>query len=259
MRKIYTKYTKKEIIEQFLHKEKGMYYQKHCLKDSSKTKKEDGDDEEYCVEIIASLLNNGTIKLNYYKDDGQIPFRNNFHFEDHDGNYGTSKTSEKALCRNWYNKGFPKLKNIEGKEIQLGEIIDYESNLCGKKVNIDLTSVNGNTMYLIEVKGEKGNGTCYHTGETLLRAALEINTYYKTLKENGLLDNFKQNLASKNRTIKQEINEVKKVIIFPDNPNDFAYGTMIRNGKKLFPQVYKYLEDNEIIVLTYRNNYKFKD
>jgi hypothetical protein len=85
-------------------------------------------------------------------------------------------------------------KRLVGIEIGvLGKVLDFQIPLKDSKLNkglgkIDLLSFNNrtNTFYLIEFK--------YNTNkETLLRASLEIYTYYKSIDQGKLVSDFLQN------------------------------------------------------------------
>ena len=155
-------------------------------------------------EIIAQYVLNKNIKLEYKSE-----LKDNFE-TDHIGKYGDSITNEKSLCRSWFNTKFP--KELES----LGFAIDYETNLRPNvKTNIDITSFNPKLkkMYLIEAKG---NGkicdgyTYYSSKESLLRAILEIETYYETLKNNNLINNYIRSISpNKNCWCIKEFNKYR--------------------------------------------------
>lgn len=96
-----------------------------------------------------------------------------------------SLNREKGLCRYWYNTGH----FDEEIEKELGIPVEFELNIIeNTKVNVDLVSYNAHlenpVAYLIEVKGRIKEGEyVYSTDETLLRCALEIKTYYESLKD----------------------------------------------------------------------------
>ena len=96
--------------------------------------------------------------------------------------YKPDTKSEKGLCRYWYYRGFDEKQLCQ----VLGKPIEYELNLFGKRVNIDLISYDKatRTIHLIEAKGRVAKGdNKYSSPETLLRCALEIKTYFETLKQ----------------------------------------------------------------------------
>ena len=102
---------------------------------------------------------------------------------------------------------------------ELGIPIEYEVNIVsGTKVNVDLVSINTieKVVYIIEVKGKIGKDKDYYdTPETLLRCALEIETYFESLEkyqEKVIKDIFEFRKISENP---QEYS-LKKAILVPN-------------------------------------------
>lgn len=137
--------------------------------------------------------------------------------------------TEKRLARAIYNQ----------KITPLGEILDYQVPLKDKRDNkdgeIDLISKKGEeTLCLIEIKmGEENKG------ETLLRALLEICTYYKRLN----LD-----------TIKKEYNcnNVKLMILI--EKDSYAYKQAVELNKTIYlKELFKNLSENlgDILIYSY--------
>ena len=149
--------------------------------------------------------------------------------------------SEKGLCRFWYFK-----EHFDEDDLinSLGKPIEYELNLYGKRVNIDLLSYKEGVIHLIEVKGkiEEGNDV-YSSDETLLRSALEIKTYDETLG------------PRKNKLVEQlydaELIDTKDVtfqldVLVPSN--DYFKD---QNNPDLYPELNKLLRKWEINVHYY--------
>lgn len=173
---------------------------------------------------ILNEIKNGIFEIKYYAS-GEEPIRDNFDFTSHFGEYKKSSNNEKPLCRSWFNDP-NKVPNCLKK---YGTIIDYECSLLEKKndkTNIDLVSFSNldgqSIFYLWEVKGgrkvdEENKTVKYSSSESLLRAVLEIETYYQTLLKNGVIDNFKQTIGAHLFNIDNRLNSmVKKIVVVPN-------------------------------------------
>ncbi len=208
-----------DVLETYLSKlENGeMHYQ---IEEVSKSA-----DSLLIAEDILHKLKNSNFEITYYspKDD---PIRNYFDFDTHDGSYRTDYTNEKPLCRSWFND----VEKIPTNLKKYGTIIDYECSLIKKqrdKRNIDLVSYDGKDFYLWEVKGtgtiDKDAGKIIYTsGKSLLRAILEIETYYQTLVKNNNLENFKETVGKHLFNIESRSKAgVKKVVVVPIGSKEF--------------------------------------
>jgi len=113
-------------------------------------------------------------------------------------------------------------KRLVGLEIGvLGKVLDFQIPLKDSTVNkglgkIDLLSFNNktNTFYLIEFKNNTNN-------ETLLRASLEIYTYYKSIDQGKLVSDFLQNhpyLDSKKNTSIDSF-KIKPIVLLTKETN----------------------------------------
>lgn len=208
------------------------------------------DTNNSLIEIVAKYVYDNKIDFGYKSQKGkEIREGKEFRFINHKG-YSTEKSSyqEKIICRNWFNNGF----YIENKKY--GEVVDYESNIIkNTNTNIDIVSYNkeSQSLYLIEVKGngKVENGKLkIDSQESLLRCILEIETYYETLKNNGLLevegfiDNIKSGVEridfEKDRNSLKEDN-VKLLILVPKE--SFAHRMYLE--KKEYPYVHKLLNE----------------
>lgn len=156
--------------------------------------------------------------------------------------------SEKGLCRHWFfNRSFADetLSNV------LGIPAEYEINIVpqrGGHTNVDLISYNckTKTAYFIEVKG--GGGTFSSTKESLLRAVLEIKTYYESLKSRFC--KITATCRDKNQTGIRNAENLKMAILLPvgsiaalefNNPRFPSVNKLIQNwGIEVFafdPQI----------------------
>lgn len=221
-------------------------YERKCVKSTSS--KDDNNSKRYLIDELAEHIFSSKkfSMMPYLKSNGEF-IRDNFAFNRHLGQYGKSLKNEKPLCRSWFNNGFPKELS------ELGVPIDYESNIAMSKVNIDLTSFNGKKLCLIEVKGtiNKKSGM-WETDETLLRALLEIETYYETLVCNNNLqiyiNSVKSGIPEKDfdRT-SISVNDVDLYIVIPSG----SFAEKMYKEPHSFPYVHKLLERYSIKVLIY--------
>ena len=184
---------------------------------------EEVNDKSY-IDVIAEYLldsiKNGTFDIQPYTGDKIRS--DSFDFKNHHGKYGDGSKQEKPLCRSWFNNP----NAIPSELKKYGIIVDYESNLVkGNKTNVDLVSFSrdNNCFYLWEVKG---TGTeilgeekmKYKTPETLLRAILEIETYYQTIEINGNAQLFKRTIGlHKFSILDREKASIKKIVVVPDD------------------------------------------
>ena len=192
-------YTKKQIIEEF---DNTRQYQKACVNYNGKT------EGKYYIEIIAEHILEKNIAIDPYPG---YEVRDSFLFNERSTNI--EEGTEKHLCRSWYSNGF-------GNDLldDLGHPIECELNIVnGTKVNVDLVSFDEkkNIIYLIEVKGTKKENV-YSSDETVLRCALEIETYYQSLSVNNRLDALKRDMKLKDERINANT-QVKKAILVPEN------------------------------------------
>lgn len=159
--------------------------------------------------------------------------------------------SEKGLCRYWYLKGF----DNENLTQRFGKPIDYELNIHGKRVNVDLVTYKSitNEVFFIEVKGRVPKGkNHYESTETLLRCALEIKTYFDSLKEEDLKTLRNQLNAEKSASLPVETTFRMGVIV----PEGSKAAKQYRNPKA-FPQTASLVSKWKIEVETYKNGSRF--
>ena len=206
-------YTEKEIIEQFSLGEVGKRpYQYACVKDRngpiSKNKKP-------YIETISEIV---------FKDEskGIVPYINpktDFGYSK-EGRKDTDDmlVKEKRLCSGWLDKG-----SFSDSEIDdiLGIPCERELNIePGTNAGADLVSYNKKTkeLFLIEVKGRITNGK-YTTPETLLRAVLEIKTYYESLKSERIFKRILETCKDPNKTGMRNATSLRMAILIPKGCN----------------------------------------
>lgn len=241
------KYYNNELIAILGEEEK--LYTKACLNIKGDTR-----EGNPCVEVLAKNIAFSDIEP--YRND----LKETFSYKREKRRIDTK--SEKGLCRCWvFNEGFDESAIVS----KLGKPIQYEINLINyTKVNIDLVSYkeSENTLYLIEVKGRAptkksenpyGNNF-YFSPESLLRCALEIRTYHKTLLQN--MDKFKNDMGYPNA-------KVKLAVLIPE---DSEAALQFKNPQK-YPCTNKFitgtgdLENPEIEVVLFEGKEKkeYKD
>lgn len=169
---------------------------------------------------INSKISNQTLDLNIYTEENSRLRNSRFQIATHFGKYAKDLLKEKPLCRSWFNCPERIPKNLK----RYGTVIDYETNLIeGSHVNIDLVSYDGKDFYLWEVKGtgtlnDKTGLIEYSSDETLVRALLEVETYYQTIVNNGNEETFKSEIGGHLFDISnREQASIKKLVVIPRN------------------------------------------
>jgi hypothetical protein len=164
----------KETVEVLEHKRKNAknLYMSNCVNWKGKT----SDNKEYYTEVISrELLKNENINLL-----NRIPQidRENYNVGTHRGLHrGDTNRAEEIFAM-----------RLKGKRLrELGLVIDYQIPLKRKRSDdagkIDLITTTDKFVYLIELKYADNK-------ETLLRAILEIWTYYRYLNRENFLNSF---------------------------------------------------------------------
>ena len=159
---------------------------------------------EYYSEIIAEIILNDEKLLNL--PCGKV--RDSFNFFRHDGSTKNADSSrkEERFCLEKYKKRNSELSPF-------GKIINYQVNIfVGTKINVDLVAYDkkSDTLWLIEVKGNGGK-----SDETLLRCALEIETYYRCLQSQKQV--LLTTLSSKDEGVQTSENtKIQKGILVPE-------------------------------------------
>ena len=177
-------YTKQQILDEFRHEKP---YQRRCVNYNGETECGINGERKSIpyIEIIAEFILSKIKGNKHYDLQKYNDVRNSFGFDPRD--LDISEGTEKHLCRKWYEKGFIDPRITEA----LGIPFECELNIVeGTKVNVDLVSYFAGegepVLYLIEVKGKatnKKNRKFYSSDETLLRCALEIETYWESLEQ----------------------------------------------------------------------------
>jgi hypothetical protein len=180
----------RDMVKEKLINNINLFYKSAFLNYSGKTL----DTKEEYTEVIADELVNNYDRISQpWKN---LPIRKTKSFNmSHDGfsnvksrlkKFGKLEYCEKLLAIALFNSG---------QTYCLGKILDYEVPLKEKQKpydlgKIDLVSVDDNTqaVRLIELKIKNKGGT----DETLLRAVLEIYTYYKLIKHSESQGKFLQ-------------------------------------------------------------------
>ena len=240
-----TYYTEKEILDMFDFERP---YQKSCVNYGGKAKKEDGKKCRYYSEVLAERILSKKFDLHPYDPDRKDFFVHEL--SDLSAAENPDESSEQGLCRYWCTEGYGFEKEIA---LLLGRPVDYETNIVsGTKVNIDLVSLSVEEekaiLYLIEVKGSvASNGEKVDSDETLLRCALEIETYYQSIlkKKEQFIADFRKHfpeLIAPSLPI-----ELKKAVLIPKegraeeqwiNQDDFRF-------------LHQLVKDWDILVVTF--------
>jgi len=201
MDKAYSKEETIKVLEDKLKNAKKLY-NSNCVNWKGKIL---DSKEYYYTEVISRELLKAE-KLVLLEKIDQIN-RVNYNVDTHDGKHnGDTNRAEEIFAM-----------RLKGKKLEkLGLVIDYQVPLKKKRSDdagkIDLITSANKSVYIVELKyvGNK---------ETLLRAILEIWTYYKQLNKVNFLKSFK--LMKQNKT-----NNIRKAV--------FAYFGNIRT---LFPEL----------------------
>lgn len=208
----------------------GLYKDK-CINWAGKIK---GENKEYYSEIIAKFLKEEGIKNKLFQIQKNLIGRKDYN-PYHDG-----KTQSKT---NRQEEIFAKeLFNSKREFANLGEIIEYQIPLKGKQKDkagkIDLISYNENPKraYIIELKFG-------YNKETLLRAVLEISTYYYQLSRENFLDSF-----SKYKGLRPE--HIKKAVLLCESTNSYNEAKDLKNR----PELKKLIEELDVKIFLMNYN-----
>jgi hypothetical protein len=180
----------RDMVKEQLRNNIHMFYKSAFLNYSGKTL----DTKREYTEVIADELINNYIRVS--QPWKYIPIRKTKSFNmNHDGFSNVKSRLNKFKNLEYCEKLLAIALYNSGQTYCFGKLLDYEVPLKEKQKpdalgKIDLVSVDGNTqsVRLIELKIKKDNGT----DETLLRAVLEIYTYYKLIKNSESQGKFLQ-------------------------------------------------------------------
>jgi len=162
-----------KVFECALKNAKNLYKSK-CINWKGKTL----DSKEYYTEVISRELLKGE-KLVLLEKIGQINRIKKYNVGTHDGQHnGDTNRAEEIFAI-----------HLKGEKLKkLGLVIDYQVPLKEKRSDdagkIDLITSTNKSVYIVELK-------YIDNKETLLRAILEIWTYYKQLNKVNFLKSFK--------------------------------------------------------------------
>ena len=205
----YTKYqTKKGIIDFFENGDLKTLYKEKFINRTGWTT----DGKKYYSDILSKII----ISENVYGNSNIDKItRVNSYNVDHDGDTknddgdknNIKKDSEPVIAKKLFNRNLGDLGKIVGYEIPLKN--SKKDKGLGK---IDLISIKDEIIYLIELKKPSND-------ESILRAILEIQTYFEQLDSNKFKNDFQFN-----------DNELKKAILIFDNSKQHK---MLKEMKKL--------------------------
>ncbi len=171
-------YTRQDIVNKCKQalKDVKTFYKCDLINYRGKT----SDTHELYNEVIAEFI---IQNISEFEKIPVISRETSYRTEGHDGEYNAaSNRLEEITAMQLYKQ------SKSGRVFDcIGKIIDYQTPLKNKKTDeagkIDLLSVSGNTVYVLELKKEDSK-------ETMLRCVLEGYTYLKTLDSEKLLKDF---------------------------------------------------------------------
>lgn len=202
----------------------------------------------YYTDYIANWLLENKDKFNSVLD-GMTSQRENYFVKGHDGVVFKQTNREEEIFA----------KSLLGLNLfDLGRIIGYQLPLKAKRSDeygkIDLVSVNKDepVAYLIELK-------MVDKGETLLRAALELETYYQILNEKTFREYLVKKIGPESRYEGHELSKIdtdtipiRKAILFAMNEpvgynNQSHYPKELRReNQEDYQSVFKLLDKNNL-------------
>lgn len=210
-------------------------YQQDFVNYRGKTK----DTEEYYTEVISRelIINDFATKLK-----GITPINRGKYNVGHSGMVTTDNAYSNRIEERIAIALFNASKNFSITFGKLGEIIDYQVPLKATQSNkgigkIDLISKTKDEIWLIELKYYKHKDKKANK-ETLLRAALEIATYYQWLDKQNFLNSYEQFKGYKEEQIK------KSILIFNENERDEEYEELKNGNMPFLKNLLKKLEVN---------------
>ncbi len=230
------KYSEQEIIDKLnfalSNKKPEELYKEGFLNYRGKTK----DTEEYYTEVISREL----IIKNFVKQLNGIQHISRSSYNvGHTGVVTTSNTTSNRIEDRIAIALFNASKNFGITFGELGEIIDYQIPLKAQKDDrvgkIDLISKSKNNIWLIELKYYKHKDKDSNK-ETLLRAALEIATYYQWLDKDSFLKSYEDFRGYTQEQIK------KAVLIFNENERDEEYLELMKGEMPFLKNLLKRLD-----------------
>lgn len=191
----------------------------------------DYDACEYC-DVLSEFI----IDEKVYGDGKikKITRKSTYKIASHDGDTKNNKGGEKEVPDEEIVA-----KKLFNKVVKtLGTVIDYQAPLKDSNENsgvgkIDMISKKDNTLYFIELKG-------FDSKELLLRAILELQTYYETCDREKLIKDF---------NLEGEIAEVKKaILLFKDSDIANMYDKLLKKTNSKTIDLMKLLEIEVVII-----------
>ncbi|SHH31491.1 hypothetical protein SAMN02745221_02137 [Thermosyntropha lipolytica DSM 11003] len=231
------KYSEQEIINKvnfaLSNKKTEELYKEGFLNYKGKTK----DTEEYYTEVISRelIINNFVKQLNEIQHISRLNYS-----AGHTGVVTTSNTTSNRIEDRIAIALFNASKNFGITFGELGEIIDYQIPLKKTQKDygvgeIDLISKSKNSIWLIELKYYKHKDKEANK-ETLLKAALEIATYYQWLDKDSFLKSYDDFKGYTQEQIK------KAVLIFNENERDEEYLELMKGEMPFLKNLLKRLD-----------------
>jgi len=231
----YTKDETKKMLYETLNNNISQLYNDKIVNWSGKT----SDSKEYYTEVISESLVMKMEEDNLFENISQID-RDDYKVPSHYGEISIADTNrlEENTAKNllWTSIGY------------LGEIIDYQVPLKAKQADkagkIDLISFSGDvsspSAYIIELKTGNNN-------ETLLRAILEIHTYYCQLNKQSFLQSFE-----KYKTSKLKPKDIKKAVLLEESTS--AYDECCKGNLRSRPNLRALIEKLDIDIFSFKLN-----
>jgi len=231
-------YTKSEIIQEFNEKASDIHeiYKENCCNRTGKTK----DSKEYFTEIISQQLIDNISLLDEI-DKKMISRKKPYYVGHFEEKTDATNRVEEYIAKNLLRekKSWPGIGTVVDIQVPLKNNRNDENKGLGK---IDLISVlsDGNLM-IIELKQK-------FCSDTLLRCALEIETYYRRVDKSKLIQDFRIH----NSNICNSAQIVKAVMIAKDSIPYFefleAHPITVALLKKLDIKVVVYEEEHSVKV-----------
>ena len=191
------------------------------------------------AEILAEeIVANGVDKLKDEKAFPKITRTASYRVKSHNGVITNSDSNrfEEQIAKSMYQKTYDGFGRVIDYQVPLKDRQDDQNKGLGK---IDLLAYNEKTqiLTLLELKKPASD-------EPLLRAALEIYTYWRIIDQNKLIENYQ----SEGLLPKTKIKVEKAVLLFE---NSYAYNEFYGKNKKKSPKSVKLMTKEYLDVKFY--------
>ena len=121
--------------------------------------------------------------------------------------------------------------------------IDYEINICpGEKQNIDVLFLFSGNLWIGECKGPNASGE-----EPLLKAVLEIETYYRIIKSEKFVHDYTENLDWVKNNLQSET--IKKCVILFSTKDDRVSPMYRQLFQKEYEPIHQLMRNLKIYVV----------